>query len=111
MYGVVRAELIKGVVHPSRPNPWVARLAGLDARWGFQRQFIKAVYDYTYARGKRGGRGIYLYFAMPPGLYEVYYPTSWKHDRRYFARVDDNGDITEITRDEVMECLTSVTSE
>jgi hypothetical protein len=111
MYSVLSAEYIKGSAWASRPKPWVARLTALDTRWGFTREFIKGVSDYTHVNGKRGGRGIYIYFAMPPGVYEVYYPISWKHDRRYFARVDEKGNITEITRDEVIECLKNASSE
>lgn len=110
MYGLIKAEWIRGVGWASRPMPWVARLTGTDPHWGFQRQFIKAAFDYTYAR-KSGGRGIYLYFALPPGIYEVYYPTSWKRERRYFARVNEAGEVFEITCEEVFECLKSTDSE
>ena len=113
MYGVIYAELIRGagINFSPRPRPWAAHLIGLDTRWGFQRVFVKGVYDYTHARGKRGGRGIYIYFALAPGLYEVYYPISWRHERRYFVSVDPRGDIHEIPREKVVECLKNVISE
>lgn len=107
MYGVISAEWIRGsgltLAAPSRP--WVARLTGLDERFGFRRDFVRGVYDYTRANGKRGGRGIYIYYALPPGLYEVYRPISWKHHERFFICVDDQGDIIRVTREEVEACL------
>jgi len=104
MYGVISAELINGVAWASRPRPWVARLTALDDHWGFCREFVKGVQDYTYAR-RSGGRGIYVYYALAPGLCEVYRPISWKHEERFFCRVDGNGSLHRIEREEVIECL------
>lgn len=110
MYAVWSAELINGSAYRGRrPRPWAARLTGLDDRWGFAREFVKGVYDYTYAR-KSQSRGVYLYFALAPGLYELYRPISWKHEERYFARVDEQGELHKITREEVIECLKNDTS-
>lgn len=104
MYGVISAELINGAAWASRPRPWVAHLTGLDEQFGFKREFIKGVYDYTHAR-KSGGRGIYVYWSLSPGLYEVYRPVSWKREERFFVRVDENGELCRLDRSEVMECL------
>lgn len=109
MYGVIRAEWIRGVAWASRPRPWVARLTGLDDRWCFCREFVSGVYDYTYAR-RSGGRGIYLYFALAPGYYEVYRPISWRSDQRFFCHVTEDGDWHEVSREEVVACLTNATS-
>lgn len=111
MYGVIRAELIRGVAWASRPHPWVAHLTGLDDRWAFKRHFLKGVYDYTYARGKYAGRGIYVYWSLAPGLYEIYRPVSWndRRDERFFFRVLESGDLETISKDEVIECLKSAT--
>lgn len=111
MYGVWPAELINGsgALYPPRPRPWVARLTALDPRWGFVREFVKGVHDYTYAR-RTGSRGIMLYFALAPGYYEVYRAISWRHDERYFIQVDDNGDWRKISREEVIECLKNAES-
>lgn len=111
MYGVIAIRLIIGSSRwPSRPKPWVARLTRLDDHFGFAREFIRATYDYTHA-SKANGKGTRMYFAMPPGVYEIYWATSWKHEYRGFRRVDDNGDIHDITREEVLECLTKLASE
>lgn len=87
----------------SRPHPWVARITGTDDTYGLAREFLRPVYDYTHATRK--GKNTHVYYHMAPGLYELYYPISWKHDTRYFARVDDDGELHNITRDEVLECL------
>lgn len=111
MYGTIKAELIRGAAWASRPRPWVARLTGLDRKFGLAREFVKGVPDYTHASGKAGGRGIYIYWALPPGLYEIYRPVSWKHEERFYFRVDNDGELHIVTRDEVLECLKNTTSE
>ncbi len=110
MYGVIGIRLIiaTGGTFASRPRPWVARITALHERFGFTREFLRPVYDYTYATKK--GKNTYVYFHMAPGLYELFYPVSWQHDERYFARVDDNGDLHKISREEVAECLKSADS-
>lgn len=110
MYGTISAEVIRSAAWASRPRPWVARLTGLDRQFGLVREFVKGVWDYTYARGKRGGRGIYIYWSLAPGLYEIFRPVSWRHEERFFFRVDDGGEIQTITHDEVLECLKNATS-
>lgn len=111
MYGVIGIRLItaSGANWPSRPHPWVARITGEDAQFGFARDFLRPVYDYTHATRK--GKNTYAYYHMPPGLYELYYPVSWRHDTRYFARVDKTGTIHTITREDVVECLKNTISE
>jgi len=85
-------------------RPWVARLIGVD-NCGFQREFITGMRDYSLARGI-GLRGIYEYFALKPGVYEVNECVRLGYARRYFIRVD-NLDIIEVPRTEVLECLKS----
>lgn len=112
MYGTVKAEVIRGAGWASRPRPWVARITGQDRQFGLAREFVKGVWDYTHASGKFGGRGIYIYWALPPGVYEMYRPVSWneRSDERFFFRVDDSGEIQPITRDEVLECLNATSA-
>jgi hypothetical protein len=111
VYAVHRAEWIKGAGRfASRPHPWVARINGLDPTYGFAREFIKGVYDYTYAR-KSQSRGVFVYFALAPGFYELCYHVSWKRQERYFISVDENGDMQRIYREELLECLKNGISE
>lgn len=110
MYGVISARCIVATGEfPSRPRPWCARLSGLDAKYGFKRDFVRGTYDYS--RATRKGKNVYVYFALAPGLYEFYRPVSWKHESREFLRVDDNGDVHYIEREEVVSCLTKSCSE
>jgi len=111
MYGTIRAEVIRGGGGrwASRPRPWVACVTARDAVYGFAREFQRGAWDYTYANGKRGGRGIYIYWSLAPGLYEIYRPVSWnpRSDERFFFRVDEGGELHEITRQEAIDCLTN----
>lgn len=84
-------------------RPWVARIVGSDPRFKYQREFIKGTKDYSEASGT-GNRGVYYWFTLENGIYEVHSHASWKHQRRYFVRVIDS-EITEIKKEEVDECL------
>lgn len=88
----------------NKSNSWVARITGLDNRFGFKREFLQPVKDWAGANST-GSRGIIAYWALPPGLYEINQRLSWKQVRRYFARVVD-AEIQEISREELIECLT-----
>lgn len=86
-----------------KSNPWVAKLLGLDDKWGFKREFMRGQRDYSCAK-MTGSRGIFVYYALEDGIYEVNERVSWKHVKRYFIRVE-NTEIMEISRKEVVECL------
>lgn len=102
MHGLWKAEILRGSSRwPGRPLPWVARIDGTDPRWGFRREFVRGVHDYTYGE-EHHSRGVWLYFFLPPGLYEVYRPVSWKHEERYFVRVDGQGNLHRIRRQDVV---------
>lgn len=92
-----------------KSNCWVARLLGLSDKWGFKREFINGPTDWRAAK-TTGSRGAYRYYALADGLYEVNERKSWKHVRRYFIRVQDET-ITEIDREEILQCLINDTSE
>lgn len=103
MYSVVNYRWITASgARPSRPRPWVAQLKGFDDYYGYEREFIKPVYDYSYSA--KTGKGAMLYFFLPDGLYEVFAPISWKHEERYFCRAY-NGKIERITKEELDQCL------
>jgi len=85
-------------------RPWVARLTGLDEQFGFKREFVHSARDYRDARGI-GMRGIYEYFALSGGLYEVNECIKLGAARRYFILV--NGEqITEIDCAEMYQRIT-----
>lgn len=80
-------------------RPWVARLTGLDNRFGFQREFLVGMRDYSRADA-RCFRGIFEYFSLFPGVYEINECIKPGQARRYFVRVED-AQIIEIGKEEV----------
>lgn len=84
-------------------RPWVARLTGLDPEKGFVREFVRAQKDYSQTNST-GSRGVWLYYPLTDGLYEVNERTSWRKVRRYFIRVAE-ARYQEISREEVERCL------
>jgi len=109
MIGVGASERYRAYLGINKSKPWVARILGLDDEWGFERQFMRGYTDYSKASGT-GARGVYVHYALEPGIYEVNRRMSWKHVRRYFIHVFDDGSYAEIIREEVIQCLTSNTS-
>ena len=89
----------------NKSNPWVAKLVGFDEQYFFKREFIRGQRDWSCAK-MTGSRGIWVYYALVPGIYEINERVSWKHVRRWFCRVE-NAEIIEISRDEVIKCLTN----
>lgn len=85
-------------------KPWVARITGVGKQGKLMREFVRGVRDYSEANSI-GSRGIYEYFTLPPGVYEVNNRVSWSRVRRYFVRVSEEGDITEISKQEVLSWL------
>lgn len=87
-------------------RPWVARITGHDAHYSYAREFLQPVYDYSRAT-TTGARGIYLMYALCPGLYEINERISWQRHRRWFACVEGT-EITEITQEELETCLNAI---
>lgn len=89
-------------------KPWVARVnAGPNGQMEreFQRPQLK---DYSQANSS-GSRGIFAYYTLSDGMYEVNERTSWSKARRYFIRVVEDT-ITEIPKEEVLACLSESAS-
>lgn len=84
----------------SQAVPWVARL-----RRNAQREFINGQRDYMRADGL-GNRGVFVYFYLLPGIYEVNKPVALGKGRRYYARVGIS-EMVEISREEALACLAS----
>jgi hypothetical protein len=96
-----RASIIK--------KPWVARIDGTCEVYKYRRVFMKSIKDYTYSA--KSGRGTEYYYQLPPGIYEVCYPYSWKHDERYFMVVTSEGQMGRIEQEQVDAWLKNITSE
>lgn len=86
-----------------RSKAWVARLTGLDDRYKFTREFVRGQKDYSQANSI-GSRGVYIYYALTPGVYEVNAPMSWSRTDRYFCRIKD-GQAIRMTFEETVEWL------
>ena len=71
-------------------KPWVARLTGTDPQWGFQREFMNGIADFSRANRPKT-RGVYYLFTLPPGVYEVKGGSSWKSagDRKFILVTGD----------------------
>ena len=80
-------------------RPWVAQILGRDEKYTFARKFQRSQTDYSEANSV-GSRGVYLFFFLESGVYEVFEHLSWKRSRRYFIRVYE-AQITEVSREEV----------
>jgi hypothetical protein len=91
-------------------GPWVARILGFDDQYGYKREFARFHRDYSGA-SSTGNRGIWRHYALEPGVYEVNRRLSWKHVRREFLFVDDDGSLCEISREDVEAWLRSACSE
>lgn len=85
-------------------TPWVAQIVGLDAHLRLMREFVRGQKDYSEATTS-GSRGIHLYYALKPGIYEVNDRVTWGRVERYFCRVVDDKTLDKIPREEVMRCL------
>jgi len=107
MYASWWGEIFAGKAYEVYRQPWVSRLTGLDERGKFRREFMRGLRDYTYGQAHHS-RGVYLYFALPPGLYEFSRFVSWKREERFFGRVRDDGEIERIAREEAATCLNAI---
>jgi hypothetical protein len=86
-------------------RPWVARITGTHSKYGLARKFLRGQKDYSQANSI-GSRGVYEYFVLDPGIYEINERCTWKRARRYFVHVD-GAEFHEIDKEEVLECLRS----
>ncbi len=88
----------------TRPElePWVDRLTGLQ-EGHFRRERVRGLRDYTHA-SCTGARGIFIWYFLAPGLYEINQRVSWNKARRYFVQ-SEGGILTERTYHEVLQCL------
>lgn len=89
--------------------PGVEQILGVDTCGDYKRLVKLGYRDYSRANSE-GSRGIYCYYYLTQGVYEINERQSWKRTRKYFIRVNDDATITEISREEVEAWLESTTS-
>ncbi len=112
MRACIRLELIGDDTHSRLrmfdvvigKRPYVAKLIGLDDKWGFRRIFKRGEKDYSLANSV-GSRDVYVYYSLAPGMYEVFEQVSWRKTRTRYIIVDEFGEIQTISKDEAIQCL------
>ena len=83
---------------------WCAEITGFHPKYRFERKFMRANRDYTYAN-KTGSRGVYDYFNLENGhIYDISSPISWKNTERYYCRIENN-ELVKMNKKEVEEWL------
>lgn len=87
-----------------KSRPWVAKLLDIDWQFHFKREFMRPQKDFTHANST-GSRGVYLYYVLKPGIYEVNERLSWRKTKRWFCRVNDKAEIIKLEKEEVINCL------
>lgn len=83
------------------PRPWCAEILGPDPRYGLARRFLRPSIDHTYAN-RSGTRGVHYMWVLSPGsVYEVSHQVGWERTVRRFVAVGDQGEIVDLTEEEV----------
>lgn len=91
-----------GLGSVERNYSWVAKINGIDEKFGFKREFLRPKTDYTLSNSK-GSRGIYLNFFLEYGnIYDVSCRESWKSVDRYFLEITKDGEKKRIEKEVVI---------
>jgi hypothetical protein len=92
---------IRGAGHWLAPSPWLAELIGYSAAFGFRRDFLEPHRDYSRGNG-RGTRGVMYHWTLTVNrVYEAYRKTGVNTAERMFLRATSDGDVEQISREEV----------
>ncbi len=86
-----------------KKTPWCAEIIGFTPSAALERRFVKGMKTYAEANGV-GSRGVYLFFVLGDGIYEIFSRETWARSRRYFARVRGSV-LTEINEQEACRAL------
>jgi hypothetical protein len=70
------------------------------------RKFITGTRDYSQANAT-GSRGIFAFYPLKPGVYEVNDRYKFNRVDHYFCKITDDK-ITRITREEATQCLKNI---
>lgn len=88
-------------------QPWLAEVTGRCPDFGYRREFVPADRDYAKANSK-GTRGVWFWWTLRVNrVYEAGYPLSHSKDARVFLRATPDGDVVEISKEEVESWLNS----
>lgn len=82
-------------------SPWLAEITDRDPDFVYRREFLRPHRDYRQSNS-RGTRGVFFHWVLLPGrVYEAKDPLSRRDHVRRFLRATAEGDVAEITREEV----------
>lgn len=82
-------------------RPWLAEVTGYDPTYGYQRKFLRPRHDWRTATGRRGHRMDYCWTLRLNKVYEAWWPDGSRRSGRAFLRATPDGDVTEISEEEV----------
>lgn len=86
-------------------KPWIAKIIGYCGKYKFRRLFITPKWDYSKSNS-RGSSGVRLWFTLDYfEIYEINQRVSSKKSQRYFCTVNSNGDLIELTEQDVEKWL------
>jgi len=100
----IRIELEGEKIGQNRP--WVAKITGLDPKWGVKREFLNGLTDYS-KKNRPGTRGIETGWILDEaGIYEYSLPRSWnKTDRSFLVVHADGSQVETSDKFEIIEML------
>lgn len=88
----------------NKERPFVARINGFNYETGeLQKNLVYGYVDYARSNST-GSRGVYKYYFLEDGIYEINRRVTWKKTEHYFIQIKDKAQ-TELSFDEVLECL------
>ena len=77
------------VLGPDKKPAWLARVTGREAH-GIYRRAFNVVFNVDYSKANStGSRGIYRYYVLDDGLYQVHEREKWKRTRLYLILVEN----------------------
>lgn len=85
---------------------WVARITGYDPKYGYKREFVRGQVEYAESNSV-GSRGVFIYYFLDPGVYQVNAPVSWRNDERYFI-LSEHGKIKKISEADMKKELGTI---
>ena len=84
---------------------WAAEITGFDPKYKYTRKFLRCKKDYSRSNSI-GSRGIFAEYTLESGhIYQILQQYSWKRSEKYFCAVSEEGDIAELTEEEVINWL------
>ncbi len=89
-------------------RPWCAELVGLEGDGAYRRRYLRAKVDYR-DMGSTGNRNVYFCWTLDAGqLYQASYRVTWQRWEQRLMTVTTDGQIRDVTPEEVRSWLENV---